>query len=419
VQPLTADLRDYLGKDSLVRSSCNITFTGNGYSGLNLREVGWIYQTNSPMVNQGSTYAMAGNRRWSIVSWSPCTYNKPSDPTWTDINHYVVRCVRQPNSTAPTGIEATNTYVASGRSTTLTATGATLGGSFVSYQWSADAGFSAILSASASYTPAPTATTTYHVRVLDAGGVATPPASITITVGACPYTGSDLVAGSCVQRPAGAQNWEARIADARVPGAADMGTGAAGTPGASRRVYRIVQMPAGVNGQKLWWLAHNLSYVPAAADNASWLYPNGEAANHTAYGLLYRQQDEYLCPAGWRAPQYLEWKKMLECVDGSCAGNTFGTGHQVEYGVTDMRAKLGATTPQAVGSDSYGFSWLYTGMQNGGLATYTGFGVQGDIQRQPPAQADNWYLLGEISTKIFSHTYTGRSSHLSRRCVRE
>ncbi|HKM92471.1 MAG TPA: hypothetical protein VJY41_02340 [Prolixibacteraceae bacterium] len=88
---------------------------------------------------------------------SPCTANTGGVTQTVTVN--------QP-SVAPTGITGTNT-ICRGSSTTLTATGGTLG-SGARYQWGTGStvGSNPILGAtSVSYSPSPTATTTYWVRI--------------------------------------------------------------------------------------------------------------------------------------------------------------------------------------------------------------------------------------------------------------
>ena len=66
---------------------------------------------------------------------------------------------------------------------------------------------------------------------------------------ACPYTGNDLVTGSCYQASDGARNWRATIDDARVSGTATL------HPTEGRKYYNIVRMP-----DNKWWFAENLNF---------------------------------------------------------------------------------------------------------------------------------------------------------------
>ena len=91
------------------------------------------------------------------------------------------------------------------------------------------------------------ATATYSVGGGGAGCRSTNNNNTILTT--CPYTGSDLVVGSCYQASGGAQNWRAAINDSRISGTATL------NPTEGRKYYNIVRMP-----DNKWWFAENVNF---------------------------------------------------------------------------------------------------------------------------------------------------------------
>ncbi len=161
----------------------------------------------------------------------------------------------------------------------------------------------------------------------------------------CPYTGNDLVTGTCYQDGAGAGNWRAQILDARISGTAELNANE------GRKYYNVVQMADGK-----WWMAQNLDYRKGLTwfnDARSYTSgyvgtywcPGANGATFTTkagcniYGSLYPQGAirasggtgtvaehssadpsgvQGICPNNWHLPSDTEWGKMLDCAEGNC-----------------------------------------------------------------------------------------------------
>jgi uncharacterized protein (TIGR02145 family) len=216
------------------------------------------------------------------------------------------------------------------------------------------------------------ATATYSVG---GGGAGCRLASSNYTIlAACPYTGSDLVTGSCYQASTGAQNWRATINDARVSGMATL------HPTEGRKYYNIVRMP-----DNKWWFADNVNFQKdltweASADspfttttngvpgighfwcpggssgavatsnragcnlwgalytwetammvdgkysddtkaNSTWVEPTASYCTYTTDATMCTQNagrgtgNHGICPNGWYIPTYAEWTNMLNIVE--------------------------------------------------------------------------------------------------------
>lgn len=236
----------------------------------------------------------------------------------------------------------------------------------------------------------------------------------------CPYSGTDLMAGSCYKDGEAANNWRARVQDTRVSGMAEINT----TEG--RKYYNIVQMPDGK-----WWMAQNLDYRKgltwyANADSPTTVYTSdlykgmywcpGTHSSRTVsnittkagcntYGALYPKLTtmsvngtgvtanntstnpsgvQGVCPTGWHVPSDTEWGIVMDCVEGNCDAQlhnspAYGTeiGIYVSRRLRDRRACVG-DNPQCgtvedskwnygnglKGSDDYGFGALPAGARS-------------------------------------------------------
>ncbi len=100
----------------------------------------------------------------------------------------------------------------------------------------------------------------------------------------CPYTGSDLVAGSCYRSgDKTAQNWRATINDTRVT--TDLATAQ------GRKYYDIVQ-----TADSRWWLAQNLDYRKGLTFRQASNSPSTVTGSNTALMVPGRQ---------WRFGNYI------------------------------------------------------------------------------------------------------------------
>jgi uncharacterized protein (TIGR02145 family) len=98
---------------------------------------------------------------------------------------------------------------------------------------------------------------------------------------ACPYTGSDMVAGSCYQAFTGAQTWRATINDARISGTATL------HPTEGRKYYNIVRMP-----DNKWWFAENVNFQK----DLTWEASAGSPFSTTTNGVP--GIGHFWCPGG-------------------------------------------------------------------------------------------------------------------------
>jgi uncharacterized protein (TIGR02145 family) len=190
----------------------------------------------------------------------------------------------------------------------------------------------------------------------------------------CPYTGSDLVTGSCYQASTGAQTWRVTINDARISGTATL------HPTEGRKYYNIVQMP-----DNKWWFVENVNFQKgltweASADspfttttngvpgighfwcpggsggtvatsnrtgcnlwgalytwetammvdgkysddtkaNSDWVEPTASYCTYTTDATMCTQNAgkgagyHGVCPTDWHIPTYAEWANMLNVVE--------------------------------------------------------------------------------------------------------
>jgi uncharacterized protein (TIGR02145 family) len=191
---------------------------------------------------------------------------------------------------------------------------------------------------------------------------------------ACPYTGNDMVTGSCYMASTGAQNWRATVNDARISGTATL------HPTEGRKYYKIVQMP-----DNKWWFAEYVNFQKdltweARADspfttttngvpgighfwcpggsggevatsnragcnlwgalytweaammvdgkysddtkaNSDWVEPTASYCTYTTDQSLCTQNagrgtgNHGICPAGWHIPTLAEWVNMFNIVE--------------------------------------------------------------------------------------------------------
>lgn len=135
-----------------------------------------------------------------------------------------VKIVVNTPSTAPTSLAASNSTICSGNSVTLTANGGVLG-TGAKYQWSTTSDFNTVLheSTSSIYTPSPTTTTTYWVRIVNPGPCnttstaasttvtvntrSTAPTSITGNLSVCSGTNTTLTAEGGTLETGGSYEW--------------------------------------------------------------------------------------------------------------------------------------------------------------------------------------------------------------------
>ncbi len=241
----------------------------------------------------------------------------------------------------------------------------------------------------------------------------------------CPYTGSDLIAGSCYRDGLAANNWRARIQDTRVSGTAEINANE------GRRYYAIAQMPDGN-----WWLAQNLDYRKSLTWYANVAAPT-TAATSTSYTGMYwcpafdagsmvvstkSWCDRYgalyplptamsanglgtpastttaspsgvqgVCPPGWNLPSDPEWGRMLDCVEGDCnakihdsavmsvklgknAGRRLSSTNMCpqndEYCQPNVSYPAWKYTPELKASNDYGFSVVPAGIRYNTHSTY-------------------------------------------------
>jgi uncharacterized protein (TIGR02145 family) len=326
---------------------------------------------------------------------------------------FAVRCVYGGgvnSSVSPSYIMGPDLLL-SGRTARLEAIGATVVAGGV-YQWSSTPDFSAILASGAAAsvytTPALNANATYYVRIMDSNGVPTGTKSIAITIAACPYTGSDLVAGSCTNRATGWQNFTASV-----------WSGGAAARANDRAQYPIVRMP---NGQ--WWFARNLEWTGAAAGTVGYWYQQdakASATRHATYNQRYydvqelggSNSDPYTetqgpCPDGWHVASYNDWVYNLTVFPNTEQGRR-GIACPNDDGYSQHFSDGTAAT------DTYGFCLQSDGggywdnawrLETTGV--YLHFWTSGSYHRRGKNAANGWD----------NHVSGNRSQRTPVRCVR-
>ncbi len=252
----------------------------------------------------------------------------------------------------------------------------------------------------------------------------------------CPYTGSDLIAGSCYQDGTGAGNWRARITDARISGTAEINANE------GRKFYNIVQMPDGK-----WWMAKNVDYRKGLtwyADAGSYtsnyvgMYwcPGANATTISTkegcntYGALYPQATavspagtgtpaaltsadpsgvQGICPANWHLPSDTEWGKMLDCAEGDCGsgihypvplGYVGKSGRQLKSKNICPVDNLSCTTLSnekwfygnlTAGTDYWGFGMAPGGARDVTTKRYVYLGTAASFWSSSTISATTWY----------------------------
>ena len=112
------------------------------------------------------------------------------------------------------------------------------------------------------------------------------------------------------------------------------------------QTYKVVKI-----GDQVW-TAENIRYK-----SGSYNYPDGDAANESAYGLLYDWDTaKRICPDGWHLPTQEEWRNLMNEIDAK----------------NEVTGKKLKSAKYWNGSDDYGFAALPAGYWDGD--EYFGFG---------------------------------------------
>jgi uncharacterized protein (TIGR02145 family) len=159
------------------------------------------------------------------------------------------------------------------------------------------------------------------------------------------------------------------------------------------QVYRTVKI------RNIVWMAENLNYKTGK----SWCYGNDES-NCKEYGRLYDWNTaKKACPDGWRLPDPLEWKDLVQAAVGS--------------GVAGKKLKsTSGWNNNGNGTDSLGFSAMPGGYRGGGFYDAGNFGGWWSATERGSVYAD-YRGMGYYYNYVNEHYYNKKYG-LSARCVK-
>jgi uncharacterized protein (TIGR02145 family) len=264
------------------------------------------------------------NRVWVWIDFCPITGTTPA-------TSFSTATVSNPTKTGGNGTVTNATargffieYDAINAGTTITAVLSNASGKFNWCAYGSDYPPNVLANTNGSYTLAGTppfkltaangtTTQTINEKIIAASDLSLAPVTITDATGYpglwCPYTGSDLYMDDthrCLQRQAGAYNWEAWIKDSR-----------------DEELYRIVYMP-----DNKWWLAQNVKFEGTGEavttggctpDKCGRRYTGAQMSQSWGGTSGYGSGIQGVCPNGWILPVNSDYASLTSSISATAS----------------------------------------------------------------------------------------------------